>query len=740
MIDFRFILNPDSDAIEITEPVGFDDMAIEVVRDPKYHGISIAYGTDDLEFIGDSATFLMDLYELYGIDAEAELQIIAECDNVEAWNETFKLDFGSYNAGCGDRCSVKMGVEQISCFQKFAAGMDKKVNIEAAVTFGGDAVPVLPNLKKSLTLPPKTLKKTTEGYILPGSDPVEAITISSIVTHTLRPVFTDTKYESIKTSQLSGPSVPAAMTGDEIVSPFLLYEEDLRCFAGGFNVNMRMKGSVTLKSEGRCYDLTVLFIRVQGEYTGEIIGNALNNVADSRILAKQNIIVHGIGPGSVPTIDLNGATASYNFDLAYYDPSLLITQDDNIFGFVFAYYEGAGETTTTANFDTDTFVKIEAPLSCQPTQGTVFLPFEIIQRISDIITDNCIELDSMYYGRTDTPKVYSADGCGAFRSLTAGLFIRNAPDAKLFTSMKEIVEGLQPIDAIGFALQRNDEGDEVLKVEPVEYFYQDKEIIALDGVRNAPMKVMENEIPGIIKIGYDKWQPESINGLDEFNSTREYRSTVRNATAPVNLTSQIIAGGYLIETTRQLSFAASGATDSKYDNDLFLIQLKRTETGLIVEQGVPEQAVNIFDPPTVYNFRVSPARNLLRWWGWLGGNSFRNAADGARNLFNFGSGTGNYQAGGFIPDHCSPEVAIVLENNDLGAWVLKPDYFNPLVRAESVTFEYPLSLDDFSRIRANPYGYISYECAGTWKKAYITKITYRMSKGKATFELRNKYE
>lgn len=728
MINFRFILNPDSDNIETEEPIGFDDAAIEIVRDPKYHGISIAYGTSDLEFIGEAAGFLKEQNDLYGIDAEVELQIIAECDGVDAWDETFRLDFGQYSEGCGDKCSVKIGIEQISCFQKFSAGLDKKVDIEATATFGGDAIPILPNLKKTIELPSKTILKTIEAYVIEGADPIEISGNPNIdfpypVPHHIRPIFADVRYENIKTSQVSDPSVVASITTfDSIVSPYLLYEDNPKCFSGGFDVSMRLKGSIHFSGGGKVATLIILFIKIKGSYL---------SYQPSDVLAQQVII----GNDALPPQSV-GSGLSYNFDVSYSNPSLVLEEGDNIFGLVTVNWMETQEPTTSVSFAPETFVKIEGLSNCPPTNASLFMPFEVIQRAADIITDNCLKLDSRYYGRTDTPTVYPADGCGAFRSLTAGLFIRNAPKAKLFATLKEIIDGLQPIDAIGFGLQRDGQGNEILKVEPVDHFYQDNEILIIDGVNKVDRKTIINEIPGTIKVGYEKWQPESINGLDEFNSTREYRTTTRNATQSVDLVSKIIVGGYIIEQARQLNFAASGAQDTKYDNDLFLIQLKReAENSLVVEQGVPAQATNIFDPATVYNFRVSPVRNLLRWWNYLNGNAFKIVENGA---FMFSSGTGNYLAAGFIPDECSPEAGILAESNDLTKDALK--FPEVISRAESSTFEAPLSLDDFTRIRANPYGFISYECAGVWHKAYIQKITYRMSKGKASFELRSKYE
>ena len=43
MIDWQFILNPDTDNLEIDEPIGWADIAFEIIRDKKFHGVSISY-------------------------------------------------------------------------------------------------------------------------------------------------------------------------------------------------------------------------------------------------------------------------------------------------------------------------------------------------------------------------------------------------------------------------------------------------------------------------------------------------------------------------------------------------------------------------------------------------------------------------------------------------------------------------------------------------------------------------
>src|SRR5690606_22240375 len=132
---------------------------------------------------------------------------------------------------------------------------------------------------------------------------------------------------------------------------------------------------------------------------------------------------------------------------------------------------------------------------------------------------------------------------------------------------------------------------------------------------------------------------EGLKGLDEFNSNKEFRTSLVNINNTLDVTSPFIAAGYVIEQTRQQSYADSGGADSKYDNDVFIICVERDAYGYKVEQGNINNAANIFSPNTAYNWRIRPWYNLMRWWKSIA-QSYINLVNTTSRLF-FSSGTGN---------------------------------------------------------------------------------------------------
>lgn len=735
MIDWNFILNPDTaDELTIDEPVGWSDIIFEIVRDKKYHGISIAYSANNIKLIGAGAAYLKQQYELYGIDAAVNIKIQAICDDEVQDEETFKLEFGRYQELCGDECSIEIGIEETSCFNLFRNNFDKKVDMKSAVAF--DKITALENyaaLFKNITIPGKAIMLIDHAATEPAitEELTEQVSWSAAQGEgVIWPAFQNLINGGFGSFVVS--SIPEWISGGGGTFPPYLSTlpamvnttellGDIQCDLQNVELSFRLKGQIVYAGIVNT-DLIVKVFRLPAGLDPSVPGNWIQEYSNALM----------------PQITTSG---TYPFDLSATIP-LTITQGDLIYFYV--YVDFATTAVTVGDFeitqDIESFIKVEAEAMCEDSTADVNLVYETLARACESMTNKCMKIKSDYYGRTNSePDAYANDGCGALKALLSGLYLRNAEVPQFFISMKELVDGLQCIDNIGFSLS-NVTGQETMTIEPAREFYQDIEIMQVLDASKITKRVLADEHPGIIKSGYEKWEVESIGGLDEFNSTREHRLTIQNAKTTVDLVCKFIAGGYAIEITRQQSFAATGAADTKYDNDTFIICLDRLyDYDYIVEQGIPSGAANVFHPQTVVNFRISPLRNLMRWAKmFLGCYRDYTAAD---SKIIFVSGTGNFLAEGFMNDACSPEAMAVPENIDIEDGIfLDTEEAKPILRPESITFEYPMSLKDFKKIRANPYGYILHACGSTNQKAHIMKISYKPNAGTAAYELSNRYQ
>lgn len=728
------------DDLEIDEPIGFADLELSMKRDEKYHGMQFEASTSSLEFYGEAAAYLQTAKSLNGLRANVIYRAEVSCDNDE-YEEIYRgrLNFGKYKKLCGDSCRVSIPAEEDSCQIIFKSRFDQKVDLDANISF--DKITGLPSyagLAITMDIPAKALKAAVQGHVDSGGNAVnQSITIPGINTFWIgRPTYAIAEYNNILTGNLepindheySQESFPIPMT------PQLLFEDIIQCFDDDFTYEFRFAGSFLIdRTSASTATLEATRLKI-------VKWDGVGNIYDDADLVDEILLPYTGVAGTI--------FGSFDETLS---GTVAIADGVGLYGFIEFQLQSNNNVGIVSNLDINvtfapqTSVNIEALKLCPPTNAKVYLIHETISRVVESITNRCLRGRSDYYGRIDSqPFAAGIDGCGGLRIFTSGLKLRQAPDGqdKFFASAKDLIEGLWGIDNIGFGIENDPviPSHFVLRIEPVEYFYQDSELLVLDAVPNIEEAVQETQHYSRVLMGYKKWEVEDINGLNEPNSNREYRTSLDTISNTLDATSALVTGSYPIEITRQQSFAESGAADTTYDNDIFLVSVTRNAYDFEVEQGGITDSSNIFDPDTLLNYRLSPARNMLRWAKSVF-NSYENFTSSLDKIF-FNAGTGNIAASGELTDAtCKLEADILSENQDisLNTFANQQDA-TPLWRPEYMTLDYPLSVAQYRLLKANPYGYLSVQCGdGDYVKAFIQEIKFQVAKGKATFTLKKKW-
>lgn len=378
-----------------------------------------------------------------------------------------------------------------------------------------------------------------------------------------------------------------------------------------------------------------------------------------------------------------------------------------------------------------------------PSNGQVFFVNESLSRIAESLTEMDLKVDSVFFGRPDgLPYAHPTDGCGALECISNGRFIRQAliaADGTLATmslSFASLFADLDAIHRLGMGLEDdpNRTGYQLLRVESEDYFYQNTLLLTLPNV-NLLNTAHDGAVDiATIQLGYPNWQCWTINGLDEWNTQRHYRTTLQSIDNSVDKTCKMVTSGYAIEFTRR---QGGGSSDWRYDNMNFLICLRRTLPDHLppfidiaidgFNLDIPT-AVNILpeNKSPTYNARISPARIALTWIKAI----FRSYQDFLNGQLVYTWGDGNYLAK-FKPFDpavwaCESTENLVGENQLLDYTVFDTPSDNyPLFRNELVTFEYPLSIDQFLIIKANPYGLIGYSVnSGSTRYGWIEQMSY----------------
>jgi len=377
------------------------------------------------------------------------------------------------------------------------------------------------------------------------------------------------------------------------------------------------------------------------------------------------------------------------------------------------------------------------------SNGQVFFVNEALSRVAESLTQMDLKVYSDFFGRPDAlPYASANDGCGALECISNGRFIRQAlvaADGTLATmsiSFSDLFRDLDGIHRLGMGLEDdpNRTGYQLLRVESEDYFYQNSVLLTLPNV--ALLNTAHDGASDIstVDLGYPNWQCWNINGLDEYNTQRKYRTTLQSITNNKDITCKFVTSGYAIEFTRR---QGGGSSDWRWDNMNFLICLRRTLpvhlppfTDIAIDGFNLDAttAVNILseNTGTTYNARISPARIALTWIKAI----FRSYQDYLNGQLVYTWGDGNYLAK-FQPTDpavwaCESTENLLGENQLLDYTVFdNPSDNYPLFRNELVTFEYPLSIDQFLIIKANPYRLIGYSVnGGATRYGWIEQMSY----------------
>lgn len=726
---------------EVEEPSGFSNIELSMARDDKMHGMQFDASTSSLQFYGSSSEFLLEQKRLYGLKSEVIFSAFSKCDITAEFELVIKgkLNFGKLKESCGTDCLVSIPIESETCEVVLKNRFDQKVDIDVAKSFdGGTILPIYAGLNMEKTLHGKALSVIDEAR--------NSVQTTEVLSSNASTYWKATEVSNIFDAHVAPKldNVVNASLGEFNVSSFIQVYPDGAANRPPVSFGYTVDTTELLGSIDCGLTNVVVDFRIKGSHT--MVAPGISSMA-------MNIKVFKLPAGAAP--DSFNWVQLYDFALPSVSSGTVtfdktggfngtLTQGDRLTFSLYIRTTRFGEITTySITLDPETYFKVSADSLCEDSKVKLSLVHETLSRATEAITDYCMRVKSSYYGRTDSqPFAFDRDGCGGLRLLTSGLKIRRAKEDNFFVSLKELVEGLQAIDNVGMGTEPDPDTDGkfLLRIEELPFFYTEQEVLFHDAIPEANSEVEESKHYSKILVGYKKWEVSRINGLDEYNSNREYRTGLTSVSNTLDITSSLVAGGYPIEVTRQQSFAVTGGADTTYDNETFIITGKRDAYGIEPEQGHIDNPQNIYSPATSYNFKLSPVRNLMHWYKSIV-NSYASISDSENKLY-FNSGTGNTVAAGIAPDgDCTLENQSISENQDLfTTHFMRKSDCTPLYKNEIISYEYPMSIADWKRVKANPYGYIKYQCGvGAIEKGYIKEIKYRPAVGMATFTLKKKW-
>jgi len=264
-----------------------------------------------------------------------------------------------------------------------------------------------------------------------------------------------------------------------------------------------------------------------------------------------------------------------------------------------------------------TYIKVTQKSVNPETTTRGILLFEAFQRIIQYITGQQVCFKSTLLGRTDIG--YAADGKYSLKAYTNGNAVRNKLQTNnnpypIFASLNSLYDLVNTWTPIGLGFEKQDNGQSIVVLESIEYFYnKDVTTIDLGPVQGVRKKVNASRYFNQIEIGYTtKMDVDEINAIDEFNTLRRFKIPVANSKNTLTATTPIVASGYIIEILRR---AVASTKDTKYDDSRIIISVVRNGGGYKSRKNEGYDTIqNVFDPGTVYNIDISPTQCLQNWF------------------------------------------------------------------------------------------------------------------------------
>lgn len=633
-MNWRFtIIDRSAVSHEILEPVGWDAIEIDIVRDESTHGIVFDFQGKDMKYYGDGMSLLKAEYDTYGSQGIMTLLIEQSCDDTltELYRGAFV--FSQYVYTSGDECFVKIPIETTSDVMDLTTKWDQAVDLSATVAFDGttpldsysklDFDLMLPS--KGIVLTDKSIKNVqTVETVSNELDSVDVGGGTNQKTMTVELALDDISAEignygfSPSTTIVSNLSVggigiihaPAPAVGNTQQlwngSSYVTVSTTNRSAYRPVNIDdlgIVVNYQDTTANYGVALSSGNLSFQIDGEI--EPLNSTVMGIINLYLLRRAKdgtldwLSVQQIVEDDYIYIGVSKTYKKVKFSLSYSNAAFVLNEGDEIFLFINSFVGSsltdidAGNNTFKMTIEPTSFFKLTFLSKTPPSTTKACLINEVISRISEAVTNNKIKAYSEYFGRTDSqPYSVSSNGIGSMEALAKGIYIRNqqnrvAGQPSIFSlSMKDVFEGVEPIHHIGFGIEDDPSrtGYKRLRVENWKHFYTDTGtsadiIMNCIGVKNIERKIIEAKNYSTFQFGYEKYEAEQYNGLDEFLTKRIYRTTLNGLKNELNKISKFIASGYAWEITRRKN---TDSSDWRFDNDTFIVCLRDY---IILKQG-----------------------------------------------------------------------------------------------------------------------------------------------------------
>lgn len=259
------------------------------------------------------------------------------------------------------------------------------------------------------------------------------------------------------------------------------------------------------------------------------------------------------------------------------------------------------------------------------TVGEFVLPFglpafECFEQVLKIIAGPRTILSSNALGRETLG--YSQDGEAGMNMIVSGAGLASKPE-NLKVSFNSLFQSFRAMYNLGFDVVRNPDLSYNIVIEPFEFFFSKRLGYTISGVSNFRKRVAQEYIFDEVEVGFQKFESGMPGSLQDSHGRSTYTLPGRFVNQKLQIISDLIGSANFIEKKRR-DFDSQN-TRTTGDQDVFIVNLTRTESGLVARKNEGfDEVTGISSPETMFNLDIHPDRMLRRWGSYINSVFYKN--------------------------------------------------------------------------------------------------------------------
>ena len=627
-------------SIIITEPIGWNNDDKEFARNAEYDGI-VSKFSNSLKFIGNGADYINLAYELYDVMAEIKLTKFERHPRTDKWVRSYwgYLDLMTRKIE-NNQLSVKFNSGGLQ--EDIKAREDESVELTRRNTIdGSDLDPILEN---EVYLAGRRIFLKSKWEVKPLENKAFL-----------------TVYSNDGNTRNQTQGIPISLTSQsheqaQYILPDSRGSEGIGSSGMMFLANFDRTRKLNIKGTGFSFKPRITESDWQWAFF-KVCLTVYKNGIDYNLKSRTDIFHAGENSSTMPNLwNINNKTIT----IPDFNIPIVVNEGDSVALEFFIKADLKNYTTSRARFYVEV-KEIKGTLYAEEDShfdssiAKCYLAHDLLNQLSTICANKKKVFYSDYFGRKDLG--YPEDGPGAYVGMTHGFAVRGftklpIPDPDkgienlykpMTTSLRDAFSSLKSVLNVGVGIEEIN-GKERIRVEESSFFYNNNITIKLPNqVKKLTRTTATDYYWPSIELGYENGGfNEEAQGLDEPNGKSNFTTIINKGKNVYSQLSKYIGGSYPLEFTRRKPLSLFPSTDTKYDTDVFLLDLKPGENQLEQRKwrdDLEKPPTGIFSPETATNLRFSPFNMLLRH-GWVIASSLTKFAT---EKIRYGSSTANSQ-------------------------------------------------------------------------------------------------